>query len=149
MPAAGNLISGNNYDGIYLDDASNDTLEFNLISKPDLAQNFTNTKLGNADFGVELDNAPKITIANNLVVTNGAGGIALFYPQTANDLISDNEIILNDGDGFVFCSCGDGGSVIYGNLIGTNSSGTVNLGNKGYGINIGSPNNTVCPVRQQ
>ena len=58
-------------------------------------------------------------------------------------MISNNEIVLNDGDGILFCSCGDGGSAIYGNLIGTNASGTVNLGNKGYGINIGSANNTV------
>lgn len=140
--AAGNLISGNAYDGIYLDDASDDTLEFNLVGT-DAAENFSNSTLGNTDMGIELDDAPMITISSNVVASNLTGGIALFYPQTANDLITNNEIVLNDGDGILFCSCGDGGSAIYGNLIGTNVSGTVNLGNKGYGIDIGSANNTV------
>ena len=140
--AAGNLIAGNAYDGIYLDDASDDTLASNLVGA-DAAQNFSNTKMGNADYGIELDDAPTITIFRNLVVNNLAGGVALFYPLTTAALISNNEIILNNGDGILFCACGDGGSAIYGNLIGTNASGTVNLGNKGYGIDIGSPNNTV------
>ena len=48
VAAAGNLISGNAYDGIYLDHASNDTLEFNLVGA-DAAKNFTNTSMGNAD----------------------------------------------------------------------------------------------------
>ena len=58
-------------------------------------------------------------------------------------MIRNNEINLNDSNGILFCSCGDGGSTIYGNLIGTNSSGTVDLGNKGYGVDIGSANNTM------
>jgi Bacterial Ig-like domain (group 3)/Right handed beta helix region len=145
VAAAGNLISGNAYDGIYLDYASKDTLEFNLIGA-DAASDFTNSSLGNAANGIELDDAPNITIAKNLVVNNQVGGIALFYPQTANDLIRNNEIILNNGDGILFCSCGDGGSAIYGNLIGTDSSGTAKLGNKGFGIDIGTANNTVGGV---
>ena len=60
--AAGNVISGNAYDGIYLDNASDDTLEFNLVGA-DAAQNLSNTSMGNADMGIELDNAPMITIS--------------------------------------------------------------------------------------
>ena len=75
--------------------------------------------------------------------TTGPGGIALFYALTQNDSIIANEVILNDGNGIMFCSCGSGGSVIYGNLIGTDATGTANLGNQGDGIDIGSPNNTV------
>ena len=116
--AAANIISGNAYDGIYLDYARSDTLEFNLVGA-DNAHNFSNTQMGNADLGIELDDAQKITISRNLIVNNLTGGVALFYPQTSSDLISNNEIILNDGDGILFCSCGDGGSAIYGNLIGT------------------------------
>ncbi len=142
VAAAGNLIAGNAYDGIYLDQASNDTLEFNMVGA-DAGKNFKNTNMGNADYGIELDDAPNITVSKNLVVNNRLSGIALFYPQTANAVIINNEIVLNDGNGILFCSCGDGGSAIYGNLIGTDSSGTVNLGNKGYGIDIGSANNTV------
>ena len=140
--SAGNLISGNAYDGIYLDLARDDTLAFNLVGA-DAAQNFSNTKMGNADYGIELDDAPTITISRNLVVNNRQSGVTLFDSLTTGDLISNNEIVLNSGDGIVFCACGDGGSAIYGNLIGTNASGTVNLGNKGYGIEIGSANNTV------
>jgi hypothetical protein len=140
--AAGNIISGNAYDGIFLNDARDDTLEFNLVGADD-ALNFSKTQMGNADFGIELDDAPQITISRNLIVNNLTGGVALFYAQTSNALIANNEIILNNGDGILFCSCGDGGSAIYGNLIGTSASGTVNLGNKGYGIDIGSANNTV------
>jgi hypothetical protein len=142
VAAAGNLIAGNAYDGIYLDSANNDTLEFNLIGA-DAAKNFTNASVGNTEYGIELDNAAQITVAKNLVVNNRTGGIGLFWAQTAHDLISNNEIILNDGNGILFCSCGDGGSAIYGNLIGTDSSGTVNLGNKGDGIDIGTANNTI------
>ncbi len=119
-----------------------DTLESNLVGA-DAAENFSNTSMGNTDLGIELDNAPTITISSNLIVNNLTGGVGLFSPQTEDDLISNNEIILNNGDGILFCSCGDGGSAIYGNLIGTNASRTVNLGNKGYGIDIGSANNTV------
>ena len=140
--AAGNIISGNAYDGIFLNDARADTLEFNHVGADD-AVNFSNTQMGNADLGIELDDAPQITISRNLIVNNLTGGVALFYAQTSNALIANNEIILNNGDGILFCSCGDGGSAIYGNLIGTSASGTVNLGNKGYGIDIGSANNTV------
>jgi hypothetical protein len=142
IAAAGNIISGNAYDGIYLDDASADTLEFNLVGA-DGALNFSNKQIGNTNLGIELDDAPQITISRNLIVNNLTGGVGLFYSQTSGDLIANNEIILNNGDGILFCSCGDGGSAIYGNLIGTNASGTVNLGNKGYGIDIGSANNTV------
>ena len=99
--AAANIISGNAYDGIYLDYARSDTLEFNLVGADD-AHNFSNTQMGNADLGIELDDAQKITISRNLIVNNLTGGVALFYPQTSSDLISNNEIILNDGDGILF-----------------------------------------------
>ena len=100
-------------------------------SGPIAAQNFSNTGMGNADYGIELDDAPDDHHRRNLVVNNQTGGIALFYPQTANDLISNNEIILNDGDGILFCSCGDGGSAIYGNLIGTDCVGHGQSGQQG------------------
>ena len=77
----GNLISGNAYNGIYLDYASNDTLEFNLVGA-DAARNFTNTSMGNADNGVELDSATRITLAKNLDVNNLQNGIAVYYGQT-------------------------------------------------------------------
>jgi Bacterial Ig-like domain (group 3)/Right handed beta helix region/Bacterial Ig-like domain len=140
--SAGNLISGNAYDGIFLDNAGHDTLAFNLVGA-DVVQNYSNTAMGNTDLGIELDNAPTNTISRNIVVNNLTGGVGLFDPLTTAALISNNEIILNNGNGIVFCSCGDGGSAIYGNLIGTNASGTLKLGNKGDGIDIGSPNNTV------
>jgi len=142
VAAAGNLISANAYDGIYLNGASDATLGFNLLGA-DSAQNFADTRMGNSVDGIELDDAPGITIANNLAVNNKSGGIALYYPQTANDAIDDNEIILNGGDGILFCNCGSGGSTVYGNWIGTDASGTASLGNQGYGIEIGTPNNTV------
>jgi Bacterial Ig-like domain (group 3)/Right handed beta helix region/Bacterial Ig-like domain len=140
--AAGNLISANAYDGIYVDYATDDTLESNLIGA-DAARNFGDKSMGNTDYGIEIDNGPRITIAKNLVVNNKTGGIALYYALTENDWIIANESILNDGDGILFCSCGSGGSLIYGNLIGTDATGTANLGNQGDGIDIGSPNNTV------
>jgi Bacterial Ig-like domain (group 3)/Right handed beta helix region len=140
--AAGNLISANAYDGIYVNYASDDNLEFNLIGA-DAARNLGDKGTSNTHYGVEIDNGPRITIAKNLVVNNRSGGIALYYAQTQNTSIIANEVIQNDGDGIMFCSCGSGGSVIYGNLIGTDASGTANLGNQGDGINIGSPNNTV------
>lgn len=140
--AAGNLISANAYDGIYVDYAAYNNLEFNLIGA-DAARNLGDKSMGNSDYGVEIDNGPWITTAESLVVNNGSGGIGLFYAPTQIDSIIANEVIQNDGDGIVFCSCGSGGSLIYGNLIGTDLTGTANLGNQGDGIDIGSPNNTI------
>ena len=65
--AAGNVISGNAYDGIYLDEASGDTLEFNIVGA-DAVQEFSKFA-GNGDMGIELDNATMITISHNVSPT--------------------------------------------------------------------------------
>ena len=136
------MISANAYDGIWVNNASDDTLESNLIGA-DVARNFGDKSMGNIETGIEIDNGPRITIVSNLVVNNGNRGIAFYDPLTENDWILSNEVILNQGDGILFCSCGDGGSAIYGNLIGTDSTLSDNLGNVGDGIDIGSSNNTI------
>ena len=127
----------------YISTAPTTTRLSNNVVGADAANDVKDETMGNVDFGIELDNAPKITVIKNLVLNNKTGGVALFWTQTEDDAIIDNQIIKNDGDGILLCNCGSGGNRIYGNLIGTNASGTTNLGNTGDGINIGTPNNTV------
>jgi hypothetical protein len=122
-PGAGNVISGNHQGGVTVHGAQSvgDVVQGNLIGT-----DVTGTKpLGNAyhgvyvgDWGVPGDGASDALIGG---ATAGAG----------------NVISGNGNDGIFFEGLGlDGNSVVAGNRIGTDATGSVALGNAWWGIEI-------------
>jgi titin len=121
----GNVISGNAYSGITIRDpgTTRNLLEGNLIGVNATAA----SALGNENEGIDLaDGATATTIggtaagAGNVIAGNGYDGILISDPNTS-------------------------GTVIEGNLIGTNSAATSALGNGENGVHIaaGASSNTV------
>ncbi len=117
-PALRNVISGNNNQGVLLDDgASGNLVDGNYIGTDITGSN----RLGNNGGGVVLDDAPQNTIGGS---ASGAG-----------NLISGNG---NDG---VQVSSSDNGpgslsTVIQGNFIGVDATGIVALGNSNNGVEV-------------
>jgi uncharacterized repeat protein (TIGR01451 family) len=116
---AGNLISGNGQQGI-VTGGTNPVIEGNFIGTDFTAT----TAIGNASDGIFLFGA------TNATVGGGSAG-------------DGNVISANVGNGINTLVAGSGGSVIQGNLIGTDITGTLALGNVGHGIDLFSSNNTV------
>jgi hypothetical protein len=130
--AARNVISGNNnnarsgnniYGGLLLDNAAEHLIQGNLIGT-----DITGTKdLGNS-------RGMRITTSsfNNLIGGTTAG---------ARNLVSGN-----NGDGVLFDAGTAAGTLVQGNYIGTDITGTKALGNVAAGVGFGfggAPNNTV------
>jgi hypothetical protein len=120
---AGNVISGNNGDGIGLFDAgtSGNTIQGNLIGTDIHGV----AGLGNA-FGIEMNGATSNVIGG---AATGAG----------------NVISANRRDGIFLANAVANNSIIQGNKIGTDITGTVSVGNHQNGIEIvsGESGNTV------
>ena len=113
---AGNVISDNDVYGVYVSgvDATNNLIQGNFI--------------GTDDSGTSaLGNAIGVAIGSN---ENTIGGLL----STAGNLISAND------DGIHLSGAKN---VVQGNLIGTDASGFVELGNQGRGLLITGPENTV------
>jgi len=127
--AARNVISGNGISGsgtggvyIYGTGATGNLVEGNYIGTD---KNGT-ADLGNFYYGVEINAAPSNTV----------GGTA----AGAGNVISGNDL-----GGVRIDSSGATGNLVEGNYIGTDKSGSVDLGNPGFGVFIygGASNNTV------
>jgi titin len=121
VSGAGNLISGNLVFGILLNGVGNLLVQGNTIGT-----DITGTKaLGDGNFGIEMYGATNTTIGGT---TAGA-----------RNLISGNQ-----GDGILMAQF-ISGSVVEGNYIGTDATGTKALGNAANGVEItgGSSQNTV------
>ncbi len=120
---AGNLLSANGQDGIFLDGAgaANNIVQGNLIGT--VADGTSG--LGNGRAGIGISGAPGNTI----------GGTA----ANAGNLLSAN------GDAGIFLiTSGATGNLIQGNTIGTDLTGTVALGNTFEGIYVErAPTNTI------
>jgi hypothetical protein len=108
---AGNVISGNNYQGVGIFGAGTNS---NVIASNYIGTDASgNTALGNGNNGMWINNGPQSNlIENNVLSANTYSGIAL-------------------GDE---AHAGTANNVIAGNLIGTNASGTAALGNSEFGI---------------
>ncbi len=114
---AGNLISGNSNNGVWIDSSGSGT----LVVGNSIGTNAAGTSgLGNSGNGIEVSGN------NNTVGGNGSA---------ARNLISSN-----GGSGVYLV--GSSNQVV-GNYIGTNANGDVTLGNAGYGIAIDGSNNVV------
>jgi uncharacterized repeat protein (TIGR01451 family) len=179
----GNIISGNNGDGIYLGTGNDTLVEGNFIG----TNGAGTAALGNGQAGVLFANASYATIGGtikgtgNLLSGNEGSGIDCFVLGSGNELIEGNLVgvdvtgthALGNGNhgiriagpldctiggttaaaaNVIGANAGDGinlnigpsnGSVIEGNFIGTDVSGTLNLGNNGAGIFIGSDQVTI------
>src|ERR1039458_10197644 len=123
LSGAGNLISGNGQDGIFLDrsGAANNIVQGNYIGTTASGT----SGLGNGRAGVGNSGAPGNTIGGT---TTGAG-----------NLLSANR----DAGIYLFTS-GATGNLIQGNTIGTDVTGTLALGNTYEGIYAESaPTNTI------
>ena len=120
--AARNVISGNSSTGISIGGptVSNSTIAGNFIGV-----DVTGTQpLGNGNYGVSIG-SPNVTIGGS---APGAGNVI-----SAN---ADIGLILGQSAASVF-------SVVYGNFIGTDVTGTIAMGNTDRGIHAGGADNTI------
>ncbi len=122
---AGNLISANGGNGIYISDpgTSGNAVEGNRIGTDASGTH----ALGNVDSGVAIQNGA----SNNTVGGTAAG--------------AGNTISANSAFGVYISDAGTTGNLVEANLIGTDASGTYALGNDGTGIAIqnSATNNTI------
>jgi hypothetical protein len=125
-PTAPNVISANAANGVEITGggAHGNTIGYDLIGT-----DITGTKaLGNAANGVYISNAPGNRVTGNVVSANGASGV----------LIASSSAV---------------GNLVDGNLVGTDISGSMGLGNTLYGVfisnaggnTVGVPAGTVSP----
>jgi titin len=114
-PAQRNVISGNGYDGIYINGASatGNLIQGNYVGTDALGT----SSLGNTNFGIEVQNAANTVIGG---AVSGAG----------------NVISGNHKDGIHIAGASATAATIQGNYIGTDKGGFMELGNTGNGIFI-------------
>ena len=112
---AGNLISGNRFNGVLVSDpgTSGTRIEGNLIGTDASGT----ARLGNGADGVHVERAAGTRIGG------AAAGLG-------------NVISANSGDGVRVGGAGAVGTVIEGNRIGTGPGGTLDLGNDGAGVRL-------------
>jgi VCBS repeat-containing protein len=114
---AGNLISGNTYDGIIIQDGYENVVQGNLIGT---------------------DVTGTVALPNGLESSFG-DGIEIWGPRNiiGGSVPGAGNIIAASGGSGIFLSSGDAsGNVIQGNYIGTDPSGTIMLGNGNSGIRL-------------
>ena len=134
----GNLISGNNSFGVYIlgNTAGSDLTDGNVLQGNFIGTDITGTAdLGNAQDGIYLHYATSTQIggATGTITTLGSGAFA-------GNLISGN-----DSDGIAIFHADSTNNTIQGNYLGTDLTGTVDLGNTYHGVYItnGADNNTI------
>ena len=116
----GNIISGNDWDSIFISRASGNVVQGNYIGTDVTGS----ADLGNGSAGVSIDDAPENTVGG---AQAGEGNV-----------ISGNHV------GIFIGSVGASGNVVLGNYIGTDATGSADLGNANIGVRIrNAPNNTV------
>jgi parallel beta-helix repeat protein len=123
--AATNVISGNSGNGVVVDglveDATGNRIQGNIIGL-DADEAFDpNNPLGNASYGVAIQEASANTIADNVIAASGFSGIVVFGGPA--DLPADSPRRAT-------------GNVLRGNLVGTNAFGQRGLANRADGITI-------------
>jgi surface protein len=125
-PVAGNVISGNDRNGVMIfateiEPATDNLIQGNLIGTDALGE----SAIGNSEDGVNIFNA-----ANNIVGGTTAGAGNVISGNTLNGV----RIVINFATG----------NLVQGNLIGTNVAGVTTIGNGQSGVEIqNAPGNTV------
>jgi titin len=178
-PGAGNLISGNGSEGVYLSGVTGLVVQGNFIGTDATgtvavangyngngdglivsfggsgiviggsAPGAGNVISGNHRYGVNLSNANGVTIQGNLIGTNATGTAALgngmeglFVASSSGNQIggtasgAGNVISGNGGAGVFLLGFAANNNRVQGNLIGTDVTGTVPLGNALDGVDI-------------
>jgi hypothetical protein len=122
---AGNIISGNNLNGILLDfDSSHSVIQGNFIGT-----DATGTKaLGNGQHGIRALGEAVFNGGSNLIGGTQAG---------AGNIISAN------GLGGIRIEGEDDNDIVQANLVGTDVTGSNALGNAGFGIYTSRPGTTI------
>ena len=116
---SGNVVSGNNGDGIEISSGGGNVVQGNLIGL-----DATGTvDLGNAGYGIQLIGGTGQTI----------GGIS----AGASNVVSGNNSV------GVLIESGSNGNIVQGNYIGTDITGTSAIGNSLGGITVYSANNII------
>jgi CSLREA domain-containing protein len=118
-PAARNVISGNDVSGVELTGGTGNIVQGNYIG----ADATGTAALPNSDLGLVINGSANNTVgggapgAGNVISANGGfGGLSIFNAT---------------------------GNVVQGNRIGTDASGTADLGNAGDGVFVSASNNTI------
>jgi len=144
--ASGTLDRGNASHGVYVYGGTHD----NTVG-PD------NVISGNGGDGVRIYGTDTTgnTVSGNYIGTDVAGtadvgngrGVAIANGAHDNTVGPDNVVSWNDGNGVAIYDSGTTGNVVVDNYVGTDASGTADLGNRSYGvcINDGAQDNTVGP----
>lgn len=87
----GNVISGNQFDGIYLEESSNNEISDNRIGVA--ADGLS--PLPNGQDGVVLLSAPENTLGPGNIVAYNRYGVAVVYPESFGNTITQNSIYAN------------------------------------------------------
>ncbi len=128
----GNVISGNNGSGIYIDTAGGISVHGNIIG-----MNATATAaIPNTYFGIEIHSSNNYIGGSaagegNNISGNGSNGV-IIYTGTNNSILG-NVVSANMGSGVSISSAGN---ILKGNIVGMDASGTVAMANEPYGIEI-------------
>ena len=117
-----NLISGNDADGVLIDNGSQNNILINNLIGTTLSGS---TALPNSNAGVEINNASQNRIGQQNLI--GTGGTAV--PQ-------GNTISGNLGAGVLITGAGSTTNTVQGNFIGTDPAGRNPVGNGGNGVSI-------------
>ena len=148
--AAGTAAVPNSTEGIYVNQGSN--------TIGGTAANARNVISGNASNGVVIDTSTATAnviqgnyigtdVAGLLALGNGVAGVAVL--NGASDVTIDQNVISGNGGGVSMSGIdiigpGTTGVVVTGNLIGTDATGTIAIGNVGAGVYIeNSADNTI------
>ena len=146
-PGAGNVLSGNNTQGIFINslNTDNNIIEGNLIGTDPLGI----SAIGNRFAGIEINGGAQsnviggtTTAARNVISGNGIQGIHIDGLNTDGNQVQGNfiganvtgaAVLGNGGSGIELC-CGSRSNVLGGTISG---AGNVISGNSNYGILLG------------
>ena len=153
----GTAVVGNKFQGVYIEGSSSITIggsvagAGNLISGNSTAGGYNAITLSTASGNTVQGNFIGTNAAGTAALGNGGSGIVLAGPggPPNNNLIGGtnalarNLISANSNDGILITAFGSG-NVMQGNYIGTDVTGTQNLGNGYSGVEVaGADNNTI------
>jgi hypothetical protein len=149
--ASGDGPLGNGYDGVYVLESSGNTIG-------GAADGARNVISGNGQHGVTLASSGNSVFGNYIgtdaagtsPLGNGGDGICLWDAAASNTVIGGSEpgegnlISANGGNGILIGAQGEAsGNQVAGNYVGTDVSGSSDLGNSGHGIEVWGNDNMI------